>query len=609
MKMIKPIFVSIFCSIVVGLPIRAAEYLSPAGISLSRDGSAAWIVQRTGKSVVRVALPDGNVMRAGSLEQEPSGIALSTDEKTLYVTAGVADGKLYIVDADSLSVKKSIPLGHTPVSPRVSPDGKTLYVCNRMNDSIAVVDLTSGRVAAEIPVVREPFDADVTPDGRLLFVANHIPVGKANLDYVACKVSVIDTAARRVIKEIKLVNGAEGMRGIRVSPDGTYVYATHLMARFLVPTTQIERGWINTNAMSAIRVSDQKLMFTILLDDVDMGFANPWGIAMSADGSLLCVASSGAHELSLIDIKALTAKVEAAAEKEGDERGKIHLSAHNDLSFLSGIRSRVQLKGNGPRAIAIHDNMIYATEYFTDSLGRVTIKDGRAVEVVSIPLGPKVEMTPARRGEMLFNDATICFQKWQSCASCHPDVRTDALNWDLLNDGMGNPKNVKSLLLSHKTPPVMALGVRSMAEVAVRSGIRYIQFSVRPEEDAVALDAYISGLEPDPSPFLVKGELSKAAQLGKKVFEKAGCAHCHPAPLYTNLKLYDVGTGTGQDIGKPFDTPTLREVWRTSPYMHDGRAVTIYDVITTHNPSDARGKTSVLTEEEKRNLVEYVLSL
>jgi cytochrome c peroxidase len=47
--------------------------------------------------------------------------------------------------------------------------------------------------------------------------------------------------------------------------------------------------------------------------------------------------------------------------------------------------------------------------------------------------------------ERLFHDATIGHQSWQSCASCHPDGRAGGLNWDLLNDGIGNPKNTKSV--------------------------------------------------------------------------------------------------------------------------------------------------------------------
>jgi cytochrome c peroxidase len=75
------------------------------------------------------------------------------------------------------------------------------------------------------------------------------------------------------------------------------------------------------------------------------------------------------------------------------------------------------------------------------------------------------------------------------------------------------------------------------------------------------------------------------------------------------MESYKLGLGTGQDAGKPFDTPTLIEVWRTAPYLHDGRARTIRDVLTKDNPKDRHGATSTLTQEELNDLIEYVLSL
>src|SRR5204862_1447522 len=96
-----------------------------------------------------------------------------------------------------------------------------------------------------------------------------------------------------------------------------------------------------------------------------------------------------------------------------------------------------------------------------------------------------LEETTVRKGEKLFNDGLLSFQGWLSCASCHgPDGRVDGLNWDLLNDGIGNPKNTKSLLLAHRTPPAMSQGVREDAEEAVRAGIRHILFAERPDRDA-----------------------------------------------------------------------------------------------------------------------------
>src|SRR6185369_12266604 len=100
--------------------------------------------------------------------------------------------------------------------------------------------------------------------------------------------------------------------------------------------------------------------------------------------------------------------------------------------------------------------------------------------VEKVPLGGNC-LSEVRRGELHFNDANLCYEHWQSCASCHSsDGRVDGLNWDLQNDGVGNPKNVKSLLLSFETPPVMSMGVRADASVAIRAGIKFILFTNQP---------------------------------------------------------------------------------------------------------------------------------
>jgi cytochrome c peroxidase len=63
------------------------------------------------------------------------------------------------------------------------------------------------------------------------------------------------------------------------------------------------------------------------------------------------------------------------------------------------------------------------------------------------------------------------------------------------------------------------------------------------------------------------------------------------------------------DAGRAFDTPTLVEVWRTAPYLHDGRAAAMTDVLRKHNAGDKHGKTSGLTEQEIDDLTAFILSL
>ena len=587
---------------VTGASAAEPKYLSPVALVADQAGKTLYVAEATAKQVAVLDIAGGKVTKNVALPAPATGLALSPDGKRLYVTCGVPDGSVAVIDLPGGKVSATIPAGHSPTSPVVSPDGKTLYVCNRFKNTVLVIDPAAKKELAQIPVSRQPVAAAVTPDGKILVVANHLPAGAADADHVSGTVSIIDTATRKAVASITLPNGSTDLRGAAVSPDGKYAAVTHLLSRFNLPTTQLERGWMNTNALSIIDVATQKLVNTVLLDDVDLGAANPWGVAWTADGKKICVTHAGTHEVSVIDADGLMAKLAKAVQDKTAE------NVPNNLAFLVELRRRVRLPGNGPRGLAIVGTNVYAAEYFTDSIGAVDINPEVRPNAKSIALGPKQPITKIRKGEMFFNDADLCFQKWQSCGSCHPDGRADGLNWDLLNDGMGNPKSAKSMLLAHKTPPSMITAVRDKAETAVRAGIRHIQFAVRPEEDAVAIDEFLKSMKPVPSPHLVKGKLSEAGNRGQKLFASAGCASCHSGPLHTDLKLHDVGLGKDRDKGRKFDTTTLVEIWRTGPYLYDGRAATIMDVLKNHNKGDAHGKTSKLTDKQLADLAEFVLS-
>ncbi|MBM3335848.1 hypothetical protein FJY63_14410, partial [Candidatus Sumerlaeota bacterium] len=129
--------------------------------------------------------------------------------------------------------------------------------------------------------------------------------------------------------------------------------------------------------------------------------------------------------------------------------------------------------------------------------------------------------------------------------------------------------------------------------------------------DLEAVWSYLRSLEPERSPYLVAGQLSEKARMGRRLFEdkKVGCADCHPAPLFTTMKTYDVGTKHELDRNTDFDTPTCRELWRTAPYLHDGSAVTLEQMLTHFNTEGKHGATSHLSRQQIEALVEYLLSL
>ena len=272
-----------------------------------------------------------------------------------------------------------------------------------------------------------------------------------------------------------------------------------------------------------------------------------------------------------------------------------------DLTFLYGLRERVPLNGNGPRCMLLDGGELIIPTYFADVLNFV---DVNTAEVKSVSLNPEREETIEHKGEKYFNDATHCYQNWQSCNGCHPgDGRTDGMNWDLMNDGVGNSKNCKSMLYSHVTPKCMISGIRESAEVAVRAGFKFIQFYEPDEEMAKCVDAYLKSLRPVPSPYLVNGELSEKAKEGRKVFEKLKCGECHSGPYFTDLKMHRIGDDIEFEQG--WDTPTLIEVWRTAPYLFDGRAATLEEVFSVHK----HGIEKRVSKKDIEALTEYVNSL
>jgi len=439
----------------------AQDRFSPAAVVADAQGKTLYIAETTAKQVAVFDTDKAKVTASIAVDAGPTGLALSGDGKLLYVTCADPEGTVCVIKTDAAKVVKRVPAGYGAQSPVLSPDGKTLYVCNRFDNNVSVISTEQCKEITSIHALREPVAADITPDGRWLFVGNHLPHGPANGDSVACNVSVIDARKPAFEIDIALPNGATGLQGIAVSPDGTFVFVSHVLARYTVPTTQLERGWINTNAVSIIDARYRTLLETFLLDDVDHGAANPWAVACTSDGKLLCITHAGTHELSVIEFRPLIEKIFAYRRRNRIRSGRFTASTYssssfgsgnasnipNELSFLYGIRERIKLPGKGARSLAIVGRKAYVAEYFTDSMAVVDITEDSRHKASSVALGPETAMTAKQRGEMLFNDALLCFQGWQSCTSCHPsDARADALNWDLLNDGLGNPKNTKRRL-------------------------------------------------------------------------------------------------------------------------------------------------------------------
>jgi DNA-binding beta-propeller fold protein YncE len=619
-----------------------AVYHSPVELKYSPDGGRLAVSDRSAGAVAVLDVRAGTLLRTVPVGSRTGAVCWSGDGTRVYVAlhdkAAVAE-----ISATDGQILRTIRVGAYPNGVAVAPRRNLLIVTNTGLGDVSVVDLATGNERAQVKMPREPYYVAVTNDERSAVIGNLLPDGPGTDPRGAASVSVLSLNDFHAA-QVKLPPGSTAVRHIAISQDGRWAYAAHTIGRTTLPATQLDRGWVNTNALSIVDLAGSGgavYYATLLLDNLAEGAADPWGIAVSKDGGRMWITLGGAHEIAAIDLAGLhrglagqpiaqgagtgkSNRVTAARHEEGSSTIWDDIAAEpgrrtelaNDLSalYVARLMNRSTSPGKGPRGIDVSaDGVVAVAQYFTGNVALIDATGSAAMRAIS--LGDQPGADAIRHGEFVFHDAGHTFQHWLSCATCHPnDGRVDGLNWDLMNDGLGNPKNVKSLLGAHLTAPMMWRAERENLEVAVRAGFRFESLAP-PEESVTAVMAYIASLRPDPSPYLAGGggALSAKALRGRELFEsdKVGCSDCHSGALHTNKKRHNVGTrgGLDHDEEESFDTPALVEVWRTAPYLHDGRASTVQEVLTKYNAQDRHGVTSHLSKAEVDALAEYVLSL
>jgi DNA-binding beta-propeller fold protein YncE len=614
-------------------------YRSPYAVAYSEDSALLAVSDATAGELVFLDVKGGTSLRSVRLAGQPKGLSWSGAGRVMVAEYGA--GTIAEVDATGGSIVRRLEVGPKPTDVAVSADGARLLVPDFGLSQLLILDSATGKAQATVAVSPYPFAVALAPNGTTAVVSHLLASGDASKPDAAASLTLVDVPNGKVAAVVRLPFGSSSVRGVRCSPDGKWAYAVHTLGRTTLPTSQLLRGWINTDALSIVDLSSQRLYATVLLDRLSEGAANPWGLEASRDGKSLWVSTSGTHTVIRVDLALLhkllageipselirsSGKVPTLKDrfKSGYTRplsdvwfeiaadpAKRTLLA-DDLGALYGAGALEVIRlapAQGPRGIALSPDgkQLAVALYFAGQVGLVNAAAGQISRFIDV--GPQPEETWARQGERLFHDASSTLQGWLSCATCHVDGKSDGLNWDLMNNGVGDPKNTKPLAYAPNTPPAMVHGVFAKVGEAITGEFKFTK-SVMPEpSQELALGAYFNALAAEPDPFRQEGKRSAAAQRGQTVFEKTGCGECHSGRYYTDLKMHDVGTKNSKDPSAEFDTPTLAGLWLSAPYLHDGSAPTLRDVLTTKNAGDRHNKASGLPREELDDLVQYLLEL
>jgi YVTN family beta-propeller protein len=583
-------------------PARAPEpNRSPVALALSSDGSRLLVANQTSGTVSLVDPRAGTVLSEVATGEKPAGVAISKDGRRGVVSHWYGYN-LAVLDVGSnrIEVVGRVEVGPEPRGVAISPDGRTAYVAVGVSNEVVRVDLDARQVTGRLPVGREPRGLAISPDGSRLLVGN--ARGQS--------LSVIGTADFQV--EHTLTVDADNLRQVAISADGQFGYVANMKNRGFATTQQnIDRGWVLGQRLSRIPLDGSESYASLSLDPQGKAVADAYGVASSRDGRFLAVSCGGTHEVVLFrtDAKPLP-------WRSGGSRDLIH----EDLLKGDGRFRRVAVGGRPTElAFAPDGNTLYAANYLENAVQVVDAEAGTLVK--SIALGGPSELTLARQGEILFHDATRSFNQWYSCNTCHADGHTGGLDFDTMNDGwhdlstahLRSRKKVPTLRGVVRTKPWTWHGWQtSLEDAIVESFTKSMQGSKPKPEDLQAMVAYLGTLEYPRNPYREPdGSLSPAAQRGESVFRsaKAACNTCHGGPELTDGKIHVVGLEERGDVYRGYNPPTLRGLYDKEPYLHDGRAATLRDVLTgPHNPENVTGLGS-LSEAETDDLIAYLKSL
>lgn len=277
-----------------------------------------------------------------------------------------------------------------------------------------------------------------------------------------------------------------------------------------------------------------------------------------------------------------------------------------DGSLAKTERQRFSV-GKGPNAVAVdlEKRNAWVWSHFDRRLTALPLdnprRTPRTIEIPSgAPAGEKALRRASTREEMgrrAFHEP-IAFDG-RSCASCHIDGRDDGLVW---SSPIGQVQTPVLAGRATDTPPLGWRGENATIEAHIKRGFERLRGPKPNDETLTAMARYIATMPTYRAPS--KSSLTPEEARGREIFHSAetSCSTCHAGEgVWTDGIRRNVGTGG------TYDTPSLRFLGETSPYMHDGRYETLRELLIA---SDGKmGFTRHLDDTDMSALIAYLKTL
>lgn len=552
-----------------------------------------------------------------AVEDHPCTVAVAPDGRIWVVNRGAAS--ISIIAPDSLQVVQTVelPTASQPCGVIFDSMGSHAYIALESKGLLLQLAPATGNVAGWVSVGPKPRHLSVSADGSKVFVSRFIspPVPGEETSAPATsgyggEVVVVESEPLTVIKKVVLQHSeaddtTAGGRGIPnylgpavIAPDGRSAWVSSKQ-------DNIKRGMLRDGRQltfeTTVRAISSRIDLASLTEDrlsrIDHDNSGVASTALfNTTSNYLFVALEASREVAVIDPyshhELMRFNVGRAPQGLGLSFDGLTLYVHNFMDRTVGVYDIGTLVQTGDTSVQLIKT--YST-------------------VAAEKLSPRVLL-----GKQLFYDARdprLARDRYISCAACHHDGGHDGRVWDFTGFGEGVRNTVSlegragvghgPLHWSGNFDEVqdfegqirsLAGGSGLMSNGDLQAGTRSQPLGdpkARMSADLDALAAYVASLTSvPPSPYRdLDGNLTTDGLAGQSLFVDQSCDECHRGAGLTDSaldNLHDIGTlkpASGSRLGGPLtgiDTPTLRGVWATAPYLHDGSASTLSDAVSAH---------------------------
>lgn len=554
-------------------------YVSSSIDLLSSDNRTVLVANMLSDSVTILAPAEDRLYGEVPVGDDPRSLAVTPDNRFALV-ANRMSNSLTVLNLQNLrevTVERTIPLpGTAPVAVVTGDDG-IAYVALQLSNRVVGVDIATGEIVMTVEM-DAPMPTGLALWGEFLYVT-HFNDGTLSLIYLP---------QERVINTVVTSRDAGLFAGLTIDISRATAYLPQ--SRLNTGLSSVTYDQIAVPLVNTLNLRDltiDPLEGQINLSVADRPVSMPFAAAIDRFSQRLYVANAGSNDVSIIDLTT------------GLARGHIPVGAN-------------------PRGLVLNadSTRLYVHNALENTL---SVIDTSALEVLEVVPVSQLNLSADQLiGQTLFYsaiDPLMSSGNLVSCATCHFDGLDDGRIWAGFSE---TPRSTPMLLGLPETPPYLWSGawnelvdlelkIRAWQaghglapDLPVNPTADDIFFGLSPDLDA--LTAYLNSLRPPvryapDSP--ATGDASRVVQ-GREIFEAEACASCHVGSAGTDLSSYDVGTGG------TFDTPTLRWLWLSAPYLHDGRAATLESVFQQGSTHNLLGRRSL---DDISALAAYLLTL